>query len=487
VTAYKWLLLVFLCAMPHMANAHSFSVLYALPIPFWAYVYSCTATLVVTFGAAGYFFGSPTTAAVRPPTYIHHTSFLGAAGSFATLILRIGALFLLALSMTSGFIGTYSPVANINMTLFWIVFLLGFTYLTAFAGDIFELVSPWKTIIDICEWSGLDFTTARIGYPKSLGYLPALSWYMVLVWIELFALPQPKLLSIVLLCYTTIVLIGAWLFGRNTWFRYGDTFSVLFRLVGLLAPVAYVPVSGGRSWRVRLRAPFVGVLEERPDHLSLLVFVLFMLSSTTFDALHETQFWHGIYWRGLLPFFANFSGFDAANDQTAVIQWYLAFQQIGLVALLLLYYALYIGVVAITRVVTSRTTDLRTMALMFVYTLVPIALVYNVTHYFTLLVTQGQALPWLITDPFGFGWNLLRIPPPPPEWPPLNMGFIWHTEMVLIVVGHLISVCLAHLISLQIFSSRRDVVIGQLPMLILMLFYTGIGLWVLALPITVGG
>jgi hypothetical protein len=104
--------------------------------------HSCTATLFVTFGAAGYSFGSPTTAAVRPPTYIHHTSFLGAAGSFATLILRTGVLFLLALSIMSGLIGTNSPVANINMTHFWIVFLLGFTYLTAFVGDIFELVSP---------------------------------------------------------------------------------------------------------------------------------------------------------------------------------------------------------------------------------------------------------------------------------------------------------------------------------------------------------
>jgi hypothetical protein len=487
VKAYRWLVLVFLCAIPHTAMAHSFSVLYTLPIPFWAYVYSCTATLIVTFGAAGCFLGSPAAASVRPPIYIKPTGLLSSAGGSATLVLRIGALFLLALSITSGLIGTLNPVANINMTLFWIVFLLGLTYLTALVGDIFELVSPWKTIVEICEWSGLDLTTARIGYPKFLGYLPALCWYLALVWIELFALPRPKLLSIVLLCYAAIVLVGSWLFGRNTWLRYGEMFGVLLRLVGLLAPITYVPASDGRSWRVRLRAPFAGVLEERPDHLSLLVFVLFMLSSTTFDALHETEFWRGIYWRGLLPLFANCLGFDAANEQTAVIQWYLAFQQIGLGALLVLYCALYIGIVAISRVVTRGTIDLRTMALRFVYTLVPIALVYNATHYFTLLVTQSQALPWLVADPFGFGWNLLRIPPPPPEWPPLNMGFIWHTEMVLIVAGHLISVCLAHLISLQIFSSRRDAIVGQLPMLILMLFYTGVGLWVLALPITVGG
>ena len=42
----------------------------------------------------------------------------------------------------------------------------------------------------------------------------------------------------------------------------------------------------------------------------------------------------------------------------------------------------------------------------FVQSLVPIALVYAVAHYFTLLVIQGQyALP-LASDPFGFGWDL---------------------------------------------------------------------------------
>ena len=48
----------------------------------------------------------------------------------------------------------------------------------------------------------------------------------------------------------------------------------------------------------------------------------------------------------------------------------------------------------------------RSLAPEFVLSLVPIALVYAVAHYFTLLVIQGQYAIPLASDPFGFGWDL---------------------------------------------------------------------------------
>src|SRR5262249_35596402 len=116
--------------------------------------------------------------------------------------------------------------------------------------------------------------------------------------------------------------------------------------------------------------------------------------------------------------------------------------------------------------------------------LIPIAFVYNVTHYYTLLVTQIRTLPWLVTDPFGFGWNLLHLNPLPPQWAPLDMGLIWHTEVALILIGHVVSVCVGHTISLRVFSSRREALLSQIPMLLLMVVYTSIGLWILSLHLS---
>ena len=42
----------------------------------------------------------------------------------------------------------------------------------------------------------------------------------------------------------------------------------------------------------------------------------------------------------------------------------------------------------------------------FVHSLIPIALAYVIAHYFSLLVYQGQAIAYLISDPLGHGSNL---------------------------------------------------------------------------------
>ena len=42
----------------------------------------------------------------------------------------------------------------------------------------------------------------------------------------------------------------------------------------------------------------------------------------------------------------------------------------------------------------------------YVFSLVPIALAYNLAHFITLLLIQGQLIIPLASDPFGFGWNI---------------------------------------------------------------------------------
>jgi hypothetical protein len=169
-----------------------------------------------------------------------------------------------------------------------------------FVGDVFAIINPWETILDICEKCGLDLTKARVSYPGPLGYLPALFWYVALIGIELFTEQSPFVLSIALLVYSIAVFFGAWLFGRPTWLRYGEFFGLFFRLIGSMAPVAYVRTPGESEWQWRLRPPFSGIVDEHKEHLSLLLFVLFMLSSTIYDGLHDTQIWLDIYWKHLL-------------------------------------------------------------------------------------------------------------------------------------------------------------------------------------------
>jgi hypothetical protein len=476
---------MFTCLLPGVAQAHAFDLRYVLPIPFWIYVYACMAMLVVTFAAVGYVFATPVPEAAPLPAKAGPKGFSGTVGWPARLVLRGGAMGLLLLSIAAGFIGTDDPLANINMTLFWVVFLPGFAWLTAFTGDMFAFVNPWAAMLDVCERCGLDLSRTRLSYPTRLGYLPALCLYAALIWIELFTRPRPFVLSSALVGYSTVVFAGAWLFGRTAWLRYGEFFGVFFRLIGTMAPVAHLGTPGhDGKWRWRLRPPFSGLVDGHPEHLSVLLFVLFMLSSTTFDGLHETQFWLDVYWKLLMPHLLPLWGADNPKEQAAlIIKWHAVYQQSGLFVLLALYAGIYLSVIAAAKKIAGARITVRELALRFAFSLIPIAFVYNVTHDFTLLVTQMRVLPWLVTDPFGFGWNLLRLGPPP-EWAPLDMGFIWHTEVALILTGHLVSVCVAHMISLRVFPSRRQALLSQVPMLLLMIVYTSIGLWILSLHLS---
>jgi hypothetical protein len=60
---------------------------------------------------------------------------------------------------------------------------------------------------------------------------------------------------------------------------------------------------------------------------------------------------------------------------------------------------------------------------------------------------------------------------------------VWHTQVWLILFGHIVSVYLAHLEALRVFPTRRQATLSQLPMLLLMVGFTTIGLWILSQPL----
>jgi len=302
------------------------------------------------------------------------------------------------------------------------------------------------------------------------------------VWIELFVLPQPRVLASALFAYSMITVAGVLLFGASAWFRFADVFGVLFRVVATLAPICYRRRLGDNALEIEWRWPLSGAITDKADRVSLVVFVLFMLSSTTFDGIHGTILWMSLYWNHLLTLLQPLWGTDLIASQGALEKWYVAYQRAGLVLSPFFYLGIYIAVLALVKLCTTTAMPLRTLVLEFGYSIVPIALVYSLAHYLTLLVMELPKFPYLLSDPLGFGWNLFSLEALPGESPPLDMPVIWHTEVALILIGHIASVYIAHRIALRLFATRRDAIISQLPMLALMVGYTFIGLWVISLP-----
>jgi len=118
-----------------------------------------------------------------------------------------------------------------------------------------------------------------------------------------------------------------------------------------------------------------------------------------------------------------------------------------------------------------------------VYSLVPIAIAYLVAHYYTLLLVQGQAIIALLSDPFGWGWDLFGTADYEINAALVGADTVWYSQVCLIVAGHVVAVYLAHVASLRLVRSPRLQTQMQYPMLALMICYTVFSLWILSQPV----
>jgi len=469
---------VFIIAGCGCAEAHAFGVIYNLPIPFWMYAFAASATLALSFLMIGFFVtGQNAERNLRP---VEIPDAMPRAG---WSILRGLSVLLLLMTMLSGLFGAQRPFNNFSLTFFWIGCVLGFAYLTAVIGDVYTFINPWRVLCDVIERLRPMAFYGRIQYPAWLAYYPALTLYMAFIWLELFGHTTPRSLGLVLLGYTMLNFAAAALFGAEAWFRYGEFFAVFFRLLGKVSPIAYASRMGrGSKTMVRLRRPFVGLLEESADHPSILLFVLFMLSSTAFDGVHETLPWVQVFWKYVYPVLA----WAIARPYRFFVGLYYDWQWLMLWLSPFVYFMIYLFFMQVTKFVTGSERPVRELALQFGYSLVPIALVYNISHYFTLLFTDGPRLLPLISDPFGVGWDLFGTVKLMQQPSTVPARIVWHAQVGLIVFGHLVSVYLAHTQALRLFPRGRKALWSQFPMLILMVAFTTAGLWILSLPIGAG-
>lgn len=477
-------------ATPATASAHGFGRLYNLPVPFWLYAWAAAATLLLSFVVTALL----VTAAVASQAKVKKETVLtlGNAGWVSPLrrlrpALQALSVFLLGLTIATGLWGNIDPSHNFSMTFFWVVFLLGFTYLTALIGNTWALFNPWRVLADATGYVVPSLTRGRLRYPDRLDDWPALVLYLGLIWIELFTRATPPSLAHALLIYSAINFVGVWWVGAAAWFEHCEFFSVFLRLVALHAPIQYQRRVGldGAATHFDTRPLLSGLWRSRPAQLSTVVFALAMLATTAFDGLRATQWWVRLFWADTSGIVKALAGVHPMNDYARLRTWYVVWETVCLIALPFLYLAAYGASLALAKALTRSMRPLRELMLDFGYTLLPIALVYHATHYATLLLTQGLKILHLVSDPFGWGWDLfgtathLRAPMLP------DMGWVWHTQVGLILFGHIVSLVAAHRVALRIWPTRGQVLLSQLPMLGLMVLFTVAGLWILAQPLTV--
>src|SRR5262249_25938 len=156
---------------------HFFVQSYSLPVPFSLYAIGAGAALLISFLAVAVVARTPQVEIGGPagrPAALAEVPTRGTWG-------RALSLSMLVLCIFSGFFGTREAFRNINMTMFWVVFLLGVPYAVALFGDFYAGINPWDTLVRMIERaSGRDWN-GRFAYPAWLGHFPALLLYIALI------------------------------------------------------------------------------------------------------------------------------------------------------------------------------------------------------------------------------------------------------------------------------------------------------------------
>ena len=476
--------LILLALAPVVAQAHTFGHLYTLPVPLWLYAWGAAAALVLSFLVAGFFMGEVAAPSRGVDIPLGDSPAVQALRRARALELaRLGSAAMLLLTIATGLAGNRDPLRNFSMTAFWVVFLLGMTYLTALAGNVYAALNPWRALTGALARLVPRYEQGRVKYPVALNAWPALALFLALVAFELTVRGTPFSLGAALALYTLLNIAGVWLGGSPAWFEHCELFSVYFRNVALLAPLAYRPAAPGAG-SLTLRWPGAGALEARPLPLAGVIFVLAMLAATAYDGLRETRPWSGLFWQDPLGVFTSLAGAQPITDVEVAMPWYRAWDALWLLAAPFLYFAAYVLAIALVRAAARSQRPLRELLLDFAYTLLPIVLAYHAAHYFTLLIDQGPKILSLVSDPFGIGWDLFGTTQRFRAATLPDLTWVWHVQVLLILGGHVWSVLLAHRVALRVFPTRARALASQLPMLALMVSFTVFGLWILAQPLT---
>jgi hypothetical protein len=447
--------------------AHAIGGVRDLPIPLWLFYYGGAIVLVLSFVALGVLWKHPRLeGAPTKPLPEGLQRFL--LSKWLRVFVGGASLGLLIVIFLAALVGEPAAGQNLSPTFVFVIVWVGLVFVVILLGNVWPVLNPWRAGADLVAWfwreGGLSWDSG-IKYPERLGWWTAAVLLFAFTALELaYVEPaNPRALALAIFLYSWVTWVGMAVFGRDVWLRNGEAFSVYFHLLGRIAAF------GRRNDGQLVVRPPLSALTARDLPPGALAFISVMLGSVAFDGFSRTSRW--VEWRFELeePY--------VLDDPGLADLIVTAFNLAGLIAFILLVAAAYLAAIQAARWVAH--TD-QPLARLFLGSLVPIACAYALAHYFSLLVIQGQVGITLMSDPFGFGWDLFGTSDFQADATVISPNTIWYFQVAVLVTGHVFGLVLAHDRAVSIFDSPRTAIRTQYAMLALMVVYTVGGLWLLS-------
>jgi hypothetical protein len=447
--------------------AHGIGGVRDLPVPAWLFFWGAAIVLVVSFVLLGALWRRPLLdrlAEGRPAPAWLSRAVLATPLRVALQALSAG---LFALVLAAALVGDTDPFRNLAPTWIYVIFWLGLPLLSVLLGNVWRALSPWRAIADAGVWlwerSGREARPLS-AYPERLGRWPAAVFLFGFGALELaYSDPSsPRALGFATALYSYVTLFGFVAFGREAWSARGEGFAVLFAYLARISAFAV------REGRLFIRWPLSGLAgaDRVPGSLA---FLAAMLGTVGFDGFSRASAWQNLL--------ADVEGPYVLENPGLADLLVTGVNLLGLLGFVLLVAGAYLLAVTAAR---SMANAPRSLVPDFLLSLVPIAFVYLVAHYFSLFVIQGQFAIPLLSDPFGKGWDVLGTADYLPNLAPFSPNTVWYVQVGSLVAGHVAGLAVAHDRAVAVFRDREAALRSQYAMLALMVLYTVGGLWLLS-------
>ncbi len=434
------------------------------------------------------------------------------------LVIQSVSLVLFLFVLSAGIFGHQKH--NIAPVLTWTWWWVLLVFLVVGFGEAFCAVCPWEALSSLVTSLSLKSRVKRLGFEKpwpkwARNMYPAIGLFVVLTWFELGndVTHWPQATALMGLAMVAMAILAAIFFERRAFCRYGCLVGRITGLYSLFSPVEVRSVSSEACLQCTTKDCYRGneqstgcptglfpgsfnencyctmctecvracphdnmAINVRPFATDLFskerfrwdesVLAIVLLSLTSFHGLTMTPQWtQANHWLRA----------ETGLGPTTVFTFLMALM---LIAPILLFWAAAGLASSFTR---DTSVPSKRIFKAFAYSLIPVALFYHLAHNCMHFFHEGQNILPLLSDPFGWGWNLIGTAGKT-YGPLLSMRAIWYMQIICIVVGHVYGVLVADRIARRLFPDTDKAKRCLVPLLVTMVLYSGFSVWLVAQP-----
>jgi len=447
----------------------------------------------------------------------------------AQFAMQVPVVAAFVLVIVAGLIGNQDPSRNIAPVLTWNIWWMGLIFFAFFAGQIWCTVCPWMAIPDWIARFGarLRGQLRPLGlhkkWPKKLKNLYiAIAFFLGVSWIELaYEAPyRPALTALMGLGMVGLAGLTLIIFEKKSFCRwvcpvgrvtgqYGTTGMLEIRrrdtdvclscktrdclhgnerglpcptqeFMGAMNENTYctmctecIRTCPHDNVALNVRAPLVDLMGPHRRRLDEAWLVLTILGITLFHGLAMIPVWT----HDTVPPLREWSLATLGADPGYLVT-FTAGMTLFMVALIVIY-AAFCG--AIRRASGNLTLRFKDFFIALSYTLLPLALGYHLAHNALHFFYEGSKLVRLISDPFGWGWNLFGT-----AENPLTMlvpiQTLWIVQVLLVLAAQISAIFLIRRALFRMLGNRRQMQRAFVVAALLLMVLSFASLWLLNQP-----